>query len=49
MRELFIEDLDRVMGGGKPPKPPFPCTCCNPTTMACCEEAECDTCCPPTS
>ncbi|HZN54514.1 MAG TPA: hypothetical protein VFB67_04270 [Candidatus Polarisedimenticolaceae bacterium] len=40
MRELFIEDLKHVNGGGKkPPPPPFPCPCCLPTTLACGEEA----------
>lgn len=44
MRELFIEELDQVVGGkGKPG--PGPCQCCLPSTMACCEEGECDTCC----
>ncbi len=43
MRELFIEELEEVQGGwGWPPKP---CKCCLPTTMACCEEGPCDTCC----
>ena len=37
MRELFIEDLKKVQGGGKPPFPP--CKCCMPTTLACGEEA----------
>ena len=46
MKELFVEDLKKVKGGWGP----RPCTCCNPTTMACCEETNgCDTCCPPTS
>ena len=44
MRELFIEELEQVVGGAK--KPPFPCPCCNPTTLACCEEAPpCSSCC----
>jgi hypothetical protein len=41
MRELFIEELEEVVGGWKKP----PCKCCLPSTMACCEEGECDTCC----
>jgi len=47
MKELFIEDLKKIQGGWGP----RPCRCCNPTTMACCEESSigCDTCCPPTS
>jgi hypothetical protein len=41
MRELFIEELKQVRGGGKPPKPPN----CGITTLACGEEAPpCDTC-----
>lgn len=44
MRELFIEELEQVQGGGRPPK--GPCQCCLPTTLACCEEQPpCDTCC----
>ena len=44
MRELFVQELDQVRGGAK--WPPIPCPCCQPTTMACCEEAfPCDTCC----
>ncbi len=46
MKELFIEDLKKIQGGTG-----FrgPCKCCQPTTMACCEETNgCDTCCPPT-
>ncbi len=43
MRDLFIEELEEVVGGAK--KPPWPCRCCLPTTLACCEEGECDTCC----
>ncbi|HKQ61312.1 MAG TPA: hypothetical protein VJS92_08460 [Candidatus Polarisedimenticolaceae bacterium] len=38
MRELFVRDLEQVMGGRRPPPPP-PCTCCLPTTLACGEEA----------
>jgi len=49
MRELFMEELELVVGGRKPvpppPPPPKPCPCCLPTTLACCEEGECDTCC----
>ncbi len=46
MRELFIEELEEVQGGRGRKRPPFPpCTCCLPTTLACCEEGECDTCC----
>jgi len=45
MKELFIEDLKKVKGSGGP----RPCPCCHYTTLACCEEAGCDTCCPPTS
>jgi len=49
MRELFMEELELVVGGKKPvpppPPPPKPCPCCLPTTLACCEEGECDTCC----
>jgi hypothetical protein len=42
MRELFIEELEQVVGGRRKP----PCQCCLPSTMACCEEAPpCDTCC----
>jgi len=37
MRELFINELKNVQGGGKKPWPP--CTCCIPTTLACGEEA----------
>jgi len=33
MRELFIDELKNVQGGGKP-RPPIPPA----TTMACCEE-----------
>lgn len=42
MRELFIEELEQVQGGGRPP-----CKgrCCLPTTLACCEEGECSGCC----
>ena len=43
MRELFIEELEQVQGGSR--KPPQPCHCCLPSTMACCEEGVCDTCC----
>ena len=46
MKELFIEELEQVQGGRRPPRP---CKCCLPSTMACCEEGECDTCCPPDS
>lgn len=45
MRELFLEELEEVVGGRGPIRP---CKCCLPSTMACCEEGECDTCCPPT-
>jgi hypothetical protein len=45
MKELFIEDLKKVKGAGGP----RPCPCCRITTLACCEEADCPTCCPPTS
>ena len=41
MKELFIEDLKKVKGSGGP----RPCTCCGYTTMACCEETACNTCC----
>lgn len=37
MRELFIEELEQVQGGARPPL--GPCECCQPTTMACGEEA----------
>jgi hypothetical protein len=43
-REFFIEELEEVQGGRSRPKR-WPCKCCLPTTMACCEEGECDTCC----
>ncbi len=43
MRELFIHELDQVQGGAAGPKP---CPCCFTTTMACCEELLCSTCCP---
>lgn len=43
MRELFIEELDQVQGGG-PGKAPCK-KCCHPTTLACCEEGECSGCC----
>lgn len=47
MKELFIEDLRKIQGGTSIR---FPCKCCLPTTLACCEETNgCDTCCPPTS
>ena len=46
MKELFIEELEQVQGGRRPPRP---CKCCQATTLACCEEGECDTCCPPDS
>ena len=41
MKELFIEDLKKVTGsgGGRP------CRCCHITTLACCEETGCDSCC----
>jgi hypothetical protein len=42
MRELFIEELEEVVGGRKGPPS---CQCCLPSTMACCEEGVCDTCC----
>jgi hypothetical protein len=42
MKELFIEDLKKVKGGGNIIRP---CTCCHATTMACCEETGCNTCC----
>lgn len=45
MRELFIEELEEVQGGKRPPFPH--CQCCFVTTLACCEEAPpCDSCCP---
>ncbi len=34
MRELFVEELKKVQGGGKPGRPIPPAT-----TMACCEES----------
>ncbi|MDQ4025918.1 MAG: hypothetical protein M3217_10605 [Actinomycetota bacterium] len=37
MRELFVEELTAVAGGGCPP--------CWETTMACCEEGPFDGCC----
>jgi hypothetical protein len=43
MRELFVEELEAVVGGARPPRPP--CPCCFITTLACCEEGPCDTCC----
>ncbi len=46
MRELFIEELETIVGGAA--WGPRPCQCCLPSTMACCEEGVCDTCCPPT-
>ena len=42
MRELFIDELEEVQGGARPAPP---CACCGITTLACCEEGECDTCC----
>ena len=47
MRELFVEELKSVKGGGKPPKPPHPPGCGGITTLACCEEGECSSCCFP--
>lgn len=41
MRELFIEELEEVQGGARPPKP---CKCCLATTLACGEEGECSGC-----
>ena len=39
MRELFVEELASVTGGGN-------CPDCWQTTMACCEEGPFDGCCP---
>lgn len=39
MRELFIEELAAVTGGG------HDCPACWETTMACCEEGPFDGCC----
>lgn len=44
MRPLFVDDLRKVTGGKRPPPPPDPCfknpdPCCQPTTLACDEEA----------
>ncbi|HEV2755811.1 MAG TPA: hypothetical protein VG318_08550 [Actinomycetota bacterium] len=39
MRELFVEELATVTGGGGP------CPECWNTTMACCEEGPFDGCC----
>ena len=44
MRELFIEELEEVQGG-KRGRPPCKGKCCLPTTLACCEEGECSSCC----
>ena len=43
MRELFIEELETVVGGVSGPQ--RVCTCCRPTTLACCEEGACSHCC----
>lgn len=45
MRELFIEELERVEGGKRPGGGGPPCKCCLATTLACCEEGECSGCC----
>lgn len=37
MRELFIEELEDVVGGRR--DKPWSCKCCLPTTLACGEEA----------
>jgi hypothetical protein len=43
MRELFIEELEQIVGGAQ--STPEICKCCLPTTLACCEEGACSTCC----
>ena len=48
MRPLFVEELKKVEGGRKPPGGPGGPGgggCGGITTLACCEEANCPTCC----
>lgn len=42
MRELFVEELEEIVGGAAELAR---CRCCLATTLACCEEGACSTCC----
>jgi hypothetical protein len=41
IRELFIEELSQVQGGGNPVKDLLDKIGCCESTMACCEEGQC--------